>query len=109
MASEGSINESSATNRSILLKRFSGLHEYLCLLGEHVNQIGSNLDRIEHALTELQNQYHSTSESTKTNLQQINDVSVTKTEVLNMLQDLNNIITGAYPQLRPIQKANNES
>ncbi len=104
MVSEESINDASISNRSILLKRFSGLHEYLCLLGEHINQIDNNLEKIENTLTEIRNKYNSTIESDKTELKEIKDILVTKNEVMSILQELNDIIKGAYPQLTPIPK-----
>lgn len=94
--------EEDLSSRSTLLQRFSSLHEYLCLLGEHINQIHNNLDRIDKNLNDMRNDYKSTIESEKTKLQQIKAFMVTKTEVESLLQELNDIIKGAFPPLASI-------
>ena len=101
LAHEESVEESSSS-RGLLLQRFSSLHEYLCLLGEHINQIHSNLDRIDKNIDNMRNECNSTIDSEKKELQQIKEFMVTKIEVESLLQELNNIIKGAFPQLARI-------
>ena len=101
MAQEGLI-EGTSPSRGTLLQRFSSLHEYLCLLGEHINQIHNDLDRIEKNINEIRNEHKSTIESEKRKLQQIKAFMVTKTEVESLLQELNDVIKGAFPLLASI-------
>ena len=96
------VSEGSSSNRGLLLQRFTGLHEYLFLLGEHINQIQSNLDRIDKNIDQMRKECNSTIESEKTELQHIKECMVTKIEVESLLQELNNIIKGAFPQLTGI-------
>lgn len=99
---QGELVKETLSSRNTLLQRFSSLHEYLCLIGEHINQIHSNLDRIDKDLSEMRNEHKLTIESEKTELQQIKAFMVTKTEVESLLQELNDIIKGAFPPLASI-------
>lgn len=102
MALEKSIEEASISSRSMLLQRFNGFYDYLCLLGEHINLLHNNLDRIENTLNEIRDKHKSTIESDKTELIQIRELMVTKTEVESLLQELNDIIKKAFPELKTI-------
>lgn len=91
-------------SRGMLLQRFRDLHEYLSLLGEHINLIHTNLNQIEKNLDEMRSEQKSTIESTTTELEQIKRLMVTKTEVEGLLQELNDVIKGAFPLLTIISE-----
>jgi len=87
------------SSREILLQRFQELHNYLNLLGEHVNQINTKLNDVEKNLDEIREQHNTTIKSSQTELEQIHEIMVLKSDVETLLQDINNIIRGTLVPL----------
>ncbi|MFH0748323.1 MAG: hypothetical protein V1915_00130 [Candidatus Bathyarchaeota archaeon] len=90
------------SERGSLLQQVRNLHEYLCLLGEHINQIHDNIDQIEKNLGVLRNEHQSTIETNKVELEQIKSIMIVKSEVEDLFQELNTILMNVFPKLREI-------
>ena len=85
------------SNRELLLQRFRELHEYVRLMGEHVNQIHGRLDSIEKNINEITKKQNSSTDSIE--LENIKEIMVTKSELDGFLQELNSAIKGLLPVL----------
>ena len=89
----------SISNKGLLLQRFHELHEYIRLTGEHVNQIYLRLEAIETNIEAITNEHKMLIESNKTGLDTVKEIMVTKSEISNLMQELNDSISGLLPVL----------
>ena len=87
------------SNRESLLLRFRELHDYVRLMGEHVNQIHSHLDNIEKKIDEITKEQASSAESAKVEFESLRELMTTKSELEGLLMEINDTIKGALPTL----------
>ena len=86
-------------SQDVLLKQFHELHQYVRLIGEHINQIHTRLDTIDRAIHDMMNEHKASTDTNKTELEKIKEIIVSKSEVTQILQELNNSFKGVLPEL----------
>jgi len=77
-------------------------------LGEHINHIHNRVQGSESDIKERGNEYRSSIEANKNELKCIKESIMIKSEVDNLLQELNDIIKGVFPSLPTISPAQPE-
>jgi hypothetical protein len=90
------------------LKQFHELHQYVRLIGEHINQIHTRLDTIDRAIHDMMTEHKMFIETNKTELERIKEIIVSKSEVKRLLQELNNSFKGGLPELPETEPAEPE-
>ena len=89
----------SIDSRELLLQRYRDLHAYLCLLGEHITYIHDDLERIERIIKEKVTEHRLSHETSQNDLGQIKERMATKSELNDLLLELNDIIKEVFPRL----------
>ena len=89
----------SISNKGLLLQRFQDLHEYMRLMGEHINKIYKKIEDIESDINEMTNEHKMLIETNKNEIENVNEIMVTKSEINDLLQELTNSIGGLLPSL----------
>ena len=89
----------SISNKRLLLQRFHDLHEYIRLMGEHINKIYKKIEDIESDINEMTNEHKMLIETNKNDIENVNEIMVTKSEINDLLQELTNSINGLLPSL----------
>jgi len=84
-----------------IIKEFRSLYDYVRLMGEHINQIHSRLERIERSIAEMSTKHDASIRANRRELGEVKDLIATKQEVYDLLHELNNSITGMLPVLPP--------
>ena len=87
------------SNQGQLLQRFHDLHDYIRLIGEHINQIYKKIEALETNLETITNEHNMLIDTNKHDIETVNEIMVTKSEITNLMQDLNNSISGLLPTL----------
>ena len=89
----------SISNKGLLLQRFHNIYEYMCLKGEHINKIYKKIEDIESDINEMTNEHKMLIETNKNEIENVNEIMVTKSEINDLLQELTNSINGLLPSL----------
>ena len=71
----------------------------MCLKGEHINKIYKKIEDIESNINEMTNEYKMLIETNKKEIENVNEIMVKKSEINDLLQKLNNSISGLLSSL----------
>ena len=89
----------SISNKGLLLQRFHDLHEYIHLIGDHITQIYTRLETIEMNIEAITNEHATLIETNKNDLETVKEIMVSKSEINNLMQELDKSISGLLPTL----------
>jgi uncharacterized protein YaaN involved in tellurite resistance len=76
-------------SESSVSKSFQELLNYVSNLGEHINKIYTHLETIEKNLTITKDDLTQSIIGNKTDLERLNEIIITKSELNNLLQKIN--------------------
>ena len=74
---------------SSVTKSFQELLNYVSLLGEHINNLYNQLERIEQNLSVTKDDLTQSIVANQTELEKVNEIIITKSELNNLLQKIN--------------------
>ena len=94
----------STSNQRLFLQKLSELHSYLRILGEHTNQIYNALEKIERNIMEMNDEQKACIETNKNELEYIKGIIVNKSEVNDLLEELNKGIEGSFSPLPTLEQ-----
>ena len=86
------------------LQQLVELHSYLRLLGEHINHIYTRLEEIERKIKALNDEQIASIETVKIELEYVKGIIVAKSEVNEVLRELNKGIQGSFPLLPTLEQ-----
>ena len=98
----------SISRQQSFLQQLIELHSYLRLLGEHINHIYTRLEEIERKIKEMNDEQITCIETIKIELENVKGIIVVKSEVNDILQELNKGITGSFPLLPMLEQPTKE-
>lgn len=99
----------SLSSQKIFLQQLIELHNYLRFLGSHVNQIYNHLENIERKIKEMNEEQRACIETNTIEFEKVKGAIVTKSEVNDLLQELNKGIKGSFPILPELERPTKES
>jgi len=76
-------------SESSVSKSFQELLNYVSNLGEHINKLYTHLETIEKNLSTTKDDLTQSIIDTKTELERVNEIVITKAELNNLLQKIN--------------------
>ena len=88
-----------SSSQEAFVKRLHDLHRYVSSLGDHIIDVHSRVNQIEEDINSMKNNHKVANERNKTVLAEVRNTMVTKSEVNDLLQELNSSITGYLPPL----------
>lgn len=86
-------------NEPNLIKEFRGLYDYVRLMGEHINQVYSRLDRIEKNINEISASQRRFAEESIAEITNIKNNMVSKNEFNNFMERLKGSMGETLPPL----------
>lgn len=82
-----------------IVKEFRELYDYVRLLGKHVNQVYSRLDKIEQTINELSSTHGDSIKESATQISIIQENMVNKNEFSEFIEKLKSSISETLPPL----------
>ena len=88
-------------SESSVAKSFQELLNYVSNLGEHINELYNHLETIEKNLATTKDDLTQSITDNKTELERVNEIIITKSELNNILQKINEPFEKFSPPITP--------
>jgi uncharacterized protein YdcH (DUF465 family) len=82
-----------------IIKEFRELYEYVRLMGEHINQIHSRLDKIERDINEISTSHRSAISENAADLKKVKENMINKYELSDFVEKLKASVGETLPSL----------